>query len=93
MIGNPGLGPMVLSNTVTEGVVSSPRQELAGTVYVQTSAAVNPGNSGGPMFDGRGRVIGVVVVKGRIEKAGFAVPLPTVLRFLGADKAGAKPSH
>jgi hypothetical protein len=67
VIGNPGLGETILTNTVTTGVVSNPRREFDGAQFIQTSAAVNPGNSGGPMFDNRGRVIGVVVAKANIE--------------------------
>ena len=48
----------VLSNTVTRGIVSAVRQ--VGTVtLIQTDAAVNPGNSGGPLVDRSGTVIGV----------------------------------
>ena len=51
MIGNPGLGQTVLNHTMTEGIVSNPRRTIRGGTYIQTSAAVNPGSSGGPMFD------------------------------------------
>jgi S1-C subfamily serine protease len=84
VIGNPGLGSRVLSNTLTTGVVSSPRREIDGQDYIQTSAAVNRGNSGGPMFDSRGRVIGLVALKARIENTGFAVPATSLRAFLEA---------
>lgn len=51
VIGNPGLGQTVLNHTMTEGIVSNPRRTIRGGTYIQTSAAVNPGSSGGPMFD------------------------------------------
>ena len=54
-IGTP-LG--VLQNTVTRGIVSSIRQ-LDKAVVLQTDTALNPGNSGGPLLDHAGRVIGV----------------------------------
>ena len=54
-IGTP-LG--VLQNTVTRGIVSSIRQ-LDKVVVLQTDTALNPGNSGGPLLDHAGRVIGV----------------------------------
>jgi len=92
VIGNPGLGQTVLRDTLTVGVVSHPRRMLAAMPYVQTSAAVNPGNSGGPMFDSRGQVIGVVVLKAHIQAAAFAVPVETILDFLRAGRgAGQKP--
>ncbi|MCI5056643.1 MAG: S1C family serine protease, partial [Flavobacteriales bacterium] len=42
--------PFGLPYTVTEGIISSTDQPLGGRNYVQTDAAVNPGNSGGPML-------------------------------------------
>jgi len=82
VIGNPGLGKTILDSTVTDGIVSNARRSLAGQTYVQTSAAVNPGCSGGPMFAGNGLVIGLVALKARIEGAGFAVPAEELAAFL-----------
>jgi S1-C subfamily serine protease len=45
--------------TVTRGILSA-RRQINGVWYVQTDAAVNPGNSGGPLADSQGNVIGVV---------------------------------
>lgn len=84
VIGNPGLGSTILSHTMTTGIVSNPRRDLEGQQYIQTNAAVNPGNSGGPMFDGNGRVIGLVSLKGNIEGAGFAVPTSVLRNFLSS---------
>ncbi len=47
------------SPTVTRGIVSSKRA-LRGIDHLQTDAALNPGNSGGPLFDRSGRVVGVI---------------------------------
>ena len=82
VIGNPGLGRTILDYTVTEGVVSNPNRDLEGHRLIQTSAQVNPGSSGGPMFNAQGMVLGLVAIKGRIEGAGFAVPADTLSRFL-----------
>jgi len=82
VIGNPGLGEKTLDQTMTEGIVSSPKRKLSGSVYIQTSTAVNPGSSGSPMYDQFGNVIGLVVQKAEIEGAGFAVPKDTILSFL-----------
>ena len=46
-IGNPGLGDVVLDQTITEGIVSAAEREISGHAYIQHTAAVNPGNSGG----------------------------------------------
>ena len=77
-IGNP-LGE--LGGTVTEGVISalSRNIEIDGNMMalLQTSAAVNPGNSGGGLFNGYGELIGVVNAKSSgsdIEGIGFAIP-------------------
>jgi serine protease Do len=54
--------PFGFENTVTAGVVSARARSLPGEGYVpfiQTDAAVNPGNSGGPLFDLGGEVIGI----------------------------------
>jgi len=56
-IGNP-LG---LQGTVTSGIVSATHRDLSGPYYefIQTDAAINHGNSGGPLFNSRGEVIGI----------------------------------
>jgi len=77
-IGNP-LGK--LGGTVTEGIISalSRNIEIDGQMMtlLQTSAAVNPGNSGGGLFDCYGELIGIVNAKSSgadIEGIGFAIP-------------------
>ena len=83
VIGNPGLGSSeILTRTLTTGVVSSPRREFEGQNFIQTSAAMNPGNSGGPMFDSHGQVIGLMVLKARIDATAFAVPATNLREFL-----------
>jgi S1-C subfamily serine protease len=55
---------------------------------IQTDAAINPGNSGGPLLDAHGRVIGINAQirsqSGGGEGVGFAIPVDTVRRSLGA---------
>ncbi len=62
-----------LQSTVTRGIVSALRQS-GSAMLVQTDAAVNPGNSGGPLLDRRGTVIGITTM-GYVERQGlnFAV--------------------
>ena len=55
--------PYGMPFTITEGSVSSPKQLMDGKYYIQTDAAVNPGNSGGPILDEDNRVVGVTVSK------------------------------
>ncbi len=87
VIGNPGLGAEILKHTMTTGIVSSPDREFEGQHFIQTSAAVNPGNSGGPMFDGHGHVVGMVALKGNIEGTAFAVPASVLREFLEQHRA------
>jgi S1-C subfamily serine protease len=61
--------PFGLGGTVTSGVVSAVRPKL-----IQTDAAANPGNSGGPAVDRDGHVVGVLVAVGG-ENLNFAVPI------------------
>lgn len=58
VIGNP-LG---LDHTLTNGIVSA-RRIYEGERFIQMSAPISPGNSGGPVFDAHGRVIGVSVAQ------------------------------
>jgi len=77
-IGNP-LG---LDNTVTAGIISAiERTNAVGegqrVPYIQTDAAVNPGNSGGPLINDRGQVIGINTAIRQAPGAGlsFAIPI------------------
>ncbi len=54
--------PLGLRNTATRGIVSAIRT-VENITLVQTDAALNPGNSGGPLLDERGRVIGINTIK------------------------------
>jgi S1-C subfamily serine protease len=66
----------VLQNTVTRGIVSGIRN-AGGVTLIQTDAAINHGNSGGPLIDHTGRVIGITTLKvaSNSESLGFAVAI------------------
>ena len=77
-IGNP-LG--TLGGTVTDGIISAKDREIniggETMVLLQTSAAVNPGNSGGGLFNANGDLVGVINAKSAgsgVEGLGFAIP-------------------
>jgi S1-C subfamily serine protease len=75
-----------LDHTVTKGIVSALRRRGPITL-LQTDAAVNPGNSGGPLVDAKhGSVVGVVTLKlvtEGVEGLGFAISIDDALRTLG----------
>jgi serine protease Do len=80
-IGNPfGLG-----GSVSAGIISARNRQLDAEIYddfIQTDAAINHGNSGGPLFDMDGRVIGLnsamLSPTGGSIGIGFAIPSNTV---------------
>ena len=74
--------PFGLEETATAGIVSAKGRSLPGdgTVpFIQTDAAVNPGNSGGPLFDSSGAVVGInsqiYSNSGGYQGVAFAIPI------------------
>jgi Trypsin-like peptidase domain len=89
--------PFGLSQTVTTGIVSAlgrtvptPMGELHD--LIQTDAAINSGNSGGPLIDAEGRAIGINTAiasnSGGSDGIGFAVPVDQASRILDKVKDG-----
>ncbi len=86
VIGSPYNG--LFANSVSSGIVSGLNREMvlnsATQTFIQTDAAVNPGNSGGPMFNANGELVGIITRKSMlstvtgettsIEGIGFAIP-------------------
>ena len=79
---------------MTEGIVTAVDRTLdfdGKTMHlIQTDAAVNPGNSGGGMFNGQGELVGIVVAKSTnttsgstIDNIGFVIPINDALDILG----------
>ncbi len=82
--------PLGLANTVTVGVLSAINREaryndrVLFSDILQTDAAVNPGNSGGPMLNIKGELIGInVAFNKEAENIGFAIPVKRVRALLG----------
>ena len=78
--------PFGFENTVTAGIVSAKGRSLPGGSYVpfiQTDVAVNPGNSGGPLFDLDGEVVGInsqiYSNSGGYEGVSFAIPIDVAM--------------
>ena len=75
--------PLGIENTVTRGIVSGIRK-VGAVSLIQTDAAVNPGNSGGPLLNRQGEVIGITTLKlSRAEQMSFAVAIDHALPLLG----------
>ena len=86
-IGNPfGLG-----GTVTSGIISARNRDIGMTRYddfIQTDASINVGNSGGPLFDLNGKVVGIntaIIAPGSSGSIGigFAIPSNAASRVIG----------
>lgn len=95
-IGNPyGLG-----GTVTHGIISALHRGITGGPYdryIQTDAPINMGNSGGPMFDMTGRVIGIntalISPTGTNVGIGLAIPAEAAKPVIDALARGQKPQR
>jgi len=75
--------PFGLKYTATEGIVSNLRHEEDGINYIQHDAALNPGNSGGPLLSSEGKVVGVntFIIKDG-NNIGFSLPIKYVMDTL-----------
>ncbi|QSQ23290.1 serine protease [Pyxidicoccus parkwayensis] len=75
--------PKGMDFTVHEGKVGFVGREYLGNGYVQFNASVNPGNSGGPLLNGRGEVVGVVSMKvNDADGMGLALPIPYASKLI-----------
>jgi len=80
--------PFGFESTVTAGVISATRRTLPGDgsiPFIQTDAAVNPGNSGGPLINMRGEVVGInsqiYSRSGGYQGLSFAIPIDVAQRI------------
>lgn len=78
-IGHPGDGDVELPYAVSRGIVSGVARPVRGVAYLQTDAALNPGNSGGPLVAADGRVVGMSTWGfTSLQSVNFAIPAPTI---------------
>ncbi|MDO5090066.1 MAG: DegQ family serine endoprotease [Cardiobacteriaceae bacterium] len=89
--------PFGFSHTATKGIVSALGRSLPEGTYVpfiQTDAAVNPGNSGGPLFNSKGEVIGInsqiYSRSGAFNGLAFAIPMNVAKNIADQLKDGGK---
>jgi serine protease Do len=90
--------PLTLERTVTVGVVSGKKRQvpIGDTIpalanFIQTDAAINFGNSGGPLLDSQGRVVGIntAIYRGELaEGIGFAIPINEARKAAEELRAG-----
>ncbi|MGB4773625.1 MAG: serine protease [Daejeonella sp.] len=79
--------PFGMPFTVTDGIVSAVNQLMDGKYYLQTDAAVNPGNSGGPMFNEAGEVVAITTSKfTEADNMGFGIPVKLLIEELKSLK-------
>jgi len=96
-IGNP----YGLDGTVTAGIISALHRGIAGSGaydrYIQTDASINMGNSGGPMFDMAGNVIGInsalISPTGASVGIGLAIPAEAAKPVIDSLRRGQRPSR
>jgi serine protease Do len=91
--------PFGLDNTVTAGIISAKARNIAGEYLplIQTDVAVNPGNSGGPLINMRGEVVGInsqiFSRSGGYMGISFAVPIDEAMRVVDQLKTTGKVSR
>lgn len=92
--------PYGLESTVTAGVVSATGRSIQGdsnVPFIQTDVAVNPGNSGGPLFNTRGEVVGInsqiYSQTGGYQGLSFSIPIDLAVRIKDQIVATGKVQH
>ncbi|HWI81033.1 DegQ family serine endoprotease [Ramlibacter sp.] len=92
--------PFGFENTVTAGVVSAKGRSLpddSAVPFIQTDVAVNPGNSGGPLFNARGEVVGInsqiYSRSGGYQGVSFAIPIDLATHVKDQIVATGKVEH
>ncbi len=75
--------PKSMAYTLTKGIISSKSRIIQNQEYIQVDAAVNEGNSGGPLLSSEGSVLGVITLKmADAEGIGLAIPISVVFHWL-----------
>ncbi len=74
--------PNSMAYTLTKGVISAKDRSISGQKYIQIDAAINSGNSGGPLLDDEGYVLGMNTLKlSNSEGIGLAIPIKRITEF------------
>lgn len=76
--------PFGLEGSLTRGVVSATDRDIKGQKFIQIDAALNQGNSGGPVINEDGQIIGMATKAAKeAQSVGFAIPSDELMAFLG----------
>jgi tetratricopeptide (TPR) repeat protein len=87
--------PTGQEGTVSEGIISNPNREFGGQQFIQFTAAISPGSSGGGLFDESGKVIGITTQTinvrngpeaGLAQNLNFAVPINVMKTVLSSKQ-------
>ena len=81
--------PFGMKYSATQGIVSNTTQEKSGIFYIHHDAALNPGNSGGPLLDEEGVIIGIntFIIKSG-NSVGFSLPVKYLIKAIKDYKDG-----
>ncbi len=87
--------PFGLDNTVTAGIVSAKARDTGEEIrFIQTDVAVNPGNSGGPLINMRGEVVGInsqiLSRSGGFQGISLSIPIDDAMKVADQLRAGGK---
>ena len=75
--------PEGLAYSVVEGVISEPKRDIDGLPMIQVALPIERGNSGGPLLDRQGRVLGLLTMKSlRTDNLGFAMPVNELKKLI-----------
>lgn len=75
--------PKAMAYTMTKGIISAKERRIGQNTYIQMDAAINEGNSGGPLLDRGGQVLGMNTLKlSDSEGIGLAIPIDVIYGFL-----------
>ncbi len=75
--------PEGLAYSVVEGVISEPKRDVEGLPMIQVAVPIEHGNSGGPLLDRQGRVLGLLTLKSaRTDNLGFAMPVNELKKLI-----------
>ena len=77
--------PRGMTYTLTKGGISAKEREVSGQTYIQIDAAINQGNSGGPLLNDAGEVLGMNTLKmSNSEGIGLAIPISRICQYLSS---------